>query len=116
MTCAPACDELTYGYLLSIEIDRRGTVMTCNKVDGIFSWQGQASLGGYIGADSASLFSAVSSGAAGIYLGTLTADAGISTELVIRAGQVVSIAGDDSLAQPPRWVSITGARGTAGVT
>ena len=24
---------------------------TCNKVDGIFSWQRQASLGGYIGAD-----------------------------------------------------------------
>ena len=89
---------MTYGFLLPIEIDGKGTVMTCNKVDGIFSWQGQASLGGYIGADSASLFSAVSSGAAGTYMGTLTADAGISTDLTIRAGQMVDITGDPGLA------------------
>ena len=37
VSCAPACDEQTYGFLLSIEIDGRGTVMTCNKVDGVFS-------------------------------------------------------------------------------
>ena len=102
-TCAPTCDELTYGYLLSIEIGGRGTVMTCNKVDGIFSWQGQASLGGYIGADSVSFFSAVTSGAAGTYMGTLTADVGISTFLTIRAGQMVDITGDPGLAVAPSW-------------
>ena len=80
-------------------------VMTCNKVDGIFSWQGQASLGGYIGADSASLFSAVSSGAAGTYLGTLTADAGINTVLTIQPGQVVSISGDPALSMASSWGS-----------
>jgi hypothetical protein len=72
VACAPACDEQTYGFLLSIEIDGRGTVMTCNKVDGVFSWQGQASLGGYIGDDFGSFFSSVISGAAGTYMGTLT--------------------------------------------
>ena len=46
--------------------------MTCNKVDGVFSWQGQASLGGYIGDDFSSFFSSVISGAAGTYMGTLT--------------------------------------------
>ena len=71
VSCAPACDEQTYGFLLSIEIDGRGTVMTCNKVDGVFSWQGQASLGGYIGDDFGSFFSSVVSGAAGTYMGTL---------------------------------------------
>ena len=107
LTCAPTCDELTYGYmyLLSIEIDRRGTVMTCNKVDGIFSWQGQASLGGYIGADFGSFFSSVVSGAAGTYLGTLTADAGVGTDLVIRPGQAVSITGDPGLVVVPSWGS-----------
>ena len=35
--CAPTCGEQTYGYLLSIEIDGRGTVMTCNAFDGVFS-------------------------------------------------------------------------------
>ena len=72
VSCAPTCDETTYGFLLSIEIDGRGTVMTCNKVDGVFSWQGQASLGGYIGDDFGSFFSSVISGAAGTYMGTLT--------------------------------------------
>ena len=67
---------------------------------GVFSWQGQVSLGGYIGADSASLFSAVSSGAAGTYLGTVTTDAGISTDLTIRAGQIVHITGGASV---PAW-------------
>ena len=44
--------------------------------------------GGYLGADSAAFFSSVNSGAAGSYLLSLTADAGISTELTIRPGQV----------------------------
>ena len=43
----------------------------CNKVDGIFSWQGQASLGGYIGDDFGSFFSSVISCAAGTYIATL---------------------------------------------
>ena len=102
-TCAPICNEMTYGYLLSIEIDGRGTVMTCNKVDGVFSWQGQASLGGYIGADSATFLSAVSSGAAGTYMGTLTTNAGINTDLTIRAGQMVDITGDPGLPVAPSW-------------
>ena len=72
LSCAPACDKQTYGFLLSIEIDGHGTVMTCNKVDGMFSWQGQASLGGYIGDDTGSFFSSVISGAAGTYMGMLT--------------------------------------------
>ena len=107
VSCAPACDEQTYGFLLSIEIDGRGTVMTCNKVDGVFSWQGQASLGGYIGANFDSLFSSVVSGAAGTFMGTLTHDAGIGTDLTIQPGQAVLASGDiTSLAQqPPLWGS-----------
>eukprot|EP01045_Picozoa_sp_COSAG04_P015379 COSAG04_NODE_1211_length_7719_cov_2.630232_9_plen_783_part_01 len=102
-TCAPVCSALTHGYLLSIEINGRGTVMTCNKVDSLFSWQGQASLGGYIGANLVSFFSAVTSGAAGTYLGTLTQDAGIITDLIIRASQEVDISGDRSLVSAPSW-------------
>ena len=58
-TCAPVCSALTHGYLLSIEIDGRGTVMTCIVYDGSFSWQGQASLGGYIGDSFAAFFCAL---------------------------------------------------------
>ena len=61
--------------------------------------------GGYLGADFEAFFSAVVSGAAGIYVGMLVEDAGISTDLVVRPGQDVSVSGDRSLAQPPRWGS-----------
>ena len=94
MSCAPVCEELTYGFLLSIEIDGKGTVMTCNKVDDMFSWQGQASFGGYIGDDFGSFFSSVVSGAAGTFMGTLTQDAGTTPDLTIQPGQAVLVAGD----------------------
>jgi hypothetical protein len=102
-TCAPVCDETTYGYLLSIEIDGRGTVMTCNKYDGIFSWQGQASLGGYIGSDFDSFFSAVISGAAGTYMATLTENRDVHTHLTCQPGQVVVVSGDEGLVVAPAW-------------
>ena len=100
-SCAPVCLEVTYGFLLSIEIDGRGTVMTCNKYDGAFSWQGQASLGGYIGADIASFVSSVVSGAAGTFMATLTAAAGILATLTIEPGQLVLVAGDSALVAAP---------------
>eukprot|EP01052_Picozoa_sp_SAG31_P021600 SAG31_NODE_1678_length_7548_cov_16.675393_2_plen_910_part_00 len=101
--CVPQCNSLTYGFLLSIEIDGRGTVMTCNKMGVLFSWQGQASLGGYIGDDFQAFFSSVVSGAAGTYMSTLKEDQHVQTELTIRPGQVVVISGDRSLMQQPTW-------------
>jgi hypothetical protein len=92
--------------LLSIEIDGRGTVMTCNKMGVMFSWQGQSSLGGYIGDDFQAFFSSVVSGAAGTYLTTLRMDAGISTDLTIEPGQAVVVSGDrEKLGVAPRWGS-----------
>jgi hypothetical protein len=57
--------------------------------------------GGYLGADFETFFSAVTSGAAGVYVGTLLEDAGISTDLTITPGQTVSVSGDPSLPQAP---------------
>ena len=59
--------------------------------------------GGYLGSDFEAFFSAVMSGAAGIYVGVLLQDAGIETDLVVRPGQRVSVSGDASLPRPPRW-------------
>jgi hypothetical protein len=106
--CVPQCNSLTYGFLLSIEIDGRGTVMTCNKMSLLFSWQGQASLGGYIGDDFQAFFSSVVSGAAGTYLTTLVEDAGISTDLSMQPGQNVQINGDPRLVEAPNWGSSAG--------
>ena len=64
---------------------------------------GAASDGGYLGSDFEAFFSAVVSGAAGIYVGVLLQDAGIETDLVVRPGQRVSVSGDPSLPRPPRW-------------
>jgi hypothetical protein len=59
--------------------------------------------GGYLGSDFEAFFSAVVSGAAGIYVGVLLRDAGIETDLVVQPGQSVSVSGDPSLPRPPRW-------------
>ena len=49
--------------------------------------------------------SAVISGASGVFAVMLLQDAGISTALVVRPGQDVSVSGDRSMAQPPLWGS-----------
>jgi hypothetical protein len=70
-SCVPPCDASVSGFMLHIEIDGQGTTMTCNRYDGTFSWQGLASLGGYVqtdGADVGAFVSAVVSGAAGVYV------------------------------------------------
>ncbi len=64
---------------------------------------GAASDGGYLGSDSQAFFSAVVSGAAGVYVVVLLEDAGIETGLIVRPGQRVSVSGDASLLQTPRW-------------
>ena len=64
---------------------------------------GAASDGGYLGSDFEAFFSAVVSGAAGVYVGVLLQDAGIETDLVVQPGQRVSVTGDPSLPRPPRW-------------
>ena len=60
-TCVPTCDATVSEFMLHIEIDGQGTAMTCNKYDGTFSWQGLASLGGCVSADSGAFFSSVNS-------------------------------------------------------
>eukprot|EP01045_Picozoa_sp_COSAG04_P042328 COSAG04_NODE_13318_length_611_cov_0.986328_1_plen_195_part_10 len=53
--------------------------------------------GGYLGSDFQAFFSAVVSGAAGVYVAMLVEDAGIGTDLVVTPGQSVSVVGDLSL-------------------
>ena len=102
-SCVPPCNMAHHGYELLATIDGTDTKFSCNLAHGLFSWMGAASEGGYLGADSASFFSAVVSGAAGSYIVTLTQDAGITTALVIQPGQDVHISGDPLLAEPPSW-------------
>ena len=102
-TCVPQYTALIYGFLLSIEIDGRGTVLTCNMMGDMFSWQSQASLGGFIGLPSAAFVSAVISGAAGTYVLQLVEDANVGTDLMIEPRQNVVVDGDPTLAMAPAW-------------
>ena len=95
-TCVPICNATHHGYVLLATIDGTDTKFSCNVAHGLYSWVGAASEGGYLGVDFQAFFSAVSSGAAGNYLVTMIAAAGISTALTIRAGQIVSINGGGS--------------------
>ena len=102
-SCVPPCNAEHHGYELLATIDGTDTKFSCNLAHGLYSWMGAASEGGYLGADVQSFFSAVVSGAAGSYIVTLMADAGISTDLVIEPGQDVRISGDPAMAVAPSW-------------
>jgi hypothetical protein len=104
--CVPECSEAYHGFLMLLNIGGGDdSKLSCELHHGFYSWVGAATDGGYLGSDFETFFSAVVSGAAGVYVGMLLADAGISTELTITPGQSVSVSGDSSLAQPPLWGS-----------
>jgi hypothetical protein len=118
-SCVPPCNAEHHGYELLATIDGTDTKFSCNLAHGLFSWMGAASEGGYLGSDSASFLSAVVSGAAGSYIVTLTADAGIGTDLVIEPGQNVRVSGDPGLAVAPSWGSggfVVSERGSLALT
>jgi hypothetical protein len=117
--CIPECGADTHGWILLLNLDGTDTKFSCSLAHGLYSWMGAASEGGYLGADAQSFFSAVVSGAAGSYIVTLTADAGISTDLVIQPGQDVHISGAPGLAVAPSWGSggfTVAARGSLSLT
>ena len=101
--CIPMCEAETNGFLLLLNLDGEDTKLTCELHHGLYSWVGGAADGGFIGTDPAALFSAVVSGAAGTYAGTLAAAANISTTLTVHRGQLVQIGGDQTLPEPPEW-------------
>ena len=106
-TCVPVCNACcnvtTHGYELLATIDGTDTKFSCNLAHMLYSWMGAASEGGYLGADFASFFASVVSGAAGAYFLTLMMNVGIHTDLTIQPGQNVHIAGDPALTELPIW-------------
>ena len=86
--CIPHCSEALHGSLLLLSINGDDSKFSCELRHALYSWVAPATDGGYLGTDFATFFSAVVSGAAGLYAMTLTHDAGIDTDLTIRPGQV----------------------------
>jgi hypothetical protein len=86
--CIPHCSKALHGSLLLLSINGDDSKFSCELRHALYSWVAPATDGGYLGTDFATFFSAVVSGAAGLYAMTLTHDAGIDTDLTIRPGQV----------------------------
>ena len=89
----PTCTADIHGYQLLLNIDGEDSKLSCELHHALYSWVGAATDGGYLGSDFQAFFSAVVSGAAGVYVGMLVEDAGISTALVVTPGQSVSVTG-----------------------
>jgi|EP01043_Picozoa_sp_COSAG02_P003237 hypothetical protein len=88
-----------------LNIDGDDSKLSCELHYGQHSWVGAATDGGYLGADAQSFLSSVVSGAARVYILALTADAGISSDMIVHPGQDVRISGDPGLAIAPSWGS-----------
>ena len=101
--CVPWCDDSLRGDQLLLSLNGNDAKFTCELRNGLYSWVGPATDGGYIGTDFATFFSSVVSGAAGLYMITLAADAGMHSRVAIQLGQDVRIAGEPSALRPPSW-------------
>eukprot|EP01047_Picozoa_sp_COSAG01_P069530 COSAG01_NODE_10309_length_2195_cov_14.195134_1_plen_396_part_00 len=92
--CVPRCDNRLHGDLLLLAVNGEDSKYSCEFHHGQHSWVGPAAEGGYIGGDALTFVSAVVSGAAGLFMLTLTTlAASISTLLTVEPGQVVAISG-----------------------
>ena len=100
--CAPECNIISDGYLLSILIDGRGTVMTCSQEGGVFSWIGQAALGSCITDRPGTWLENVKSHAAGTFVCTLAASVDVSTVADLIGGQSGIIHGSVAV---PVWTN-----------
>jgi hypothetical protein len=98
--CVPSCSAALRGDLLLMNLNGEDSKYSCELHHGLHSWVGAATDGGYLGSDTQAFVSAVLSGAAGYYALTLTGDAGVGTDLVIRPGQDVHIIWRGSRSNP----------------
>ena len=98
--CVPTCTADLHGFQLLLNIDGEDSKLSCELHHALYSWVGAATDGGYLGSDFQAFFSAVVSGAAGVYVGMLVEAARISTMLVVTPGQSVSVVGDPSMLAP----------------
>eukprot|EP01052_Picozoa_sp_SAG31_P014583 SAG31_NODE_911_length_11071_cov_16.862195_7_plen_907_part_00 len=85
--CAPQCNPVTEGYLLSVLIQGRGTLMTCNQEEGVYSWQGQSALGSCITKRGPTWLENIMTHAAGTFALELSATISVVVAADLVAGQ-----------------------------
>jgi hypothetical protein len=90
-SCVPQCGPRLHGDLLLLAVNGEDSKYSCELHHGQYSWVGPAAEGGYLGSDALTFVSAVVSGAAGLFMLTLTNSASISTLLTVEPGQIVAV-------------------------
>eukprot|EP01051_Picozoa_sp_SAG22_P000797 SAG22_NODE_25_length_30107_cov_28.456412_18_plen_1854_part_00 len=100
--CAPPCNQASDGFLLSILIGGRGTMMTCNQEEGVFSWQGQSALGSCITRRAQTWLENIITHAAGTFALQLAASVAVLTAADLVAGQSAMLHGAVG-GSPPVW-------------
>eukprot|EP01050_Picozoa_sp_SAG11_P009506 SAG11_NODE_898_length_6638_cov_129.528062_2_plen_1631_part_00 len=91
--CAPPCNQASDGFLLSILIGGRGTMMTCNQEEGVFSWQGQSALGSCITRRAQTWLENIITHAAGTFALELAVSVAVLTAADLVAGQSAMLHG-----------------------
>eukprot|EP01050_Picozoa_sp_SAG11_P028759 SAG11_NODE_7816_length_1092_cov_2.361531_1_plen_359_part_01 len=99
--CAPPCNQASDGFLLSILIGGRGTMMTCNQEEGVFSWQGQSALGSCITRRAQTWLENIITHAAGTFALELALSVAVLTAADLVAGQSAMLHG--AAGAPPVW-------------
>eukprot|EP01051_Picozoa_sp_SAG22_P001635 SAG22_NODE_66_length_22936_cov_626.714279_20_plen_1767_part_00 len=100
--CAPQCNPVTEGYLLSVLIEGRGTLMTCNQEDDVYSWQGQSALGSCITKRGPTWLENIMTHAAGTFALELVASVAVVIVADLVAGQSALLHGIAE-GQSPVW-------------
>eukprot|EP01052_Picozoa_sp_SAG31_P002201 SAG31_NODE_75_length_27561_cov_28.859333_5_plen_1170_part_00 len=100
--CAPQCNPVTEGYLLSVLIEGRGTLMTCNQEEGVYSWQGQSALGSCITKRGPTWLENIMTHAAGTFALELSATISVVIAADLVAGQSALLHGVAE-GQSPVW-------------
>jgi hypothetical protein len=107
--CIPDCTEALHGHILLATVDGDDSAYTCEVHHGMYSWNGKAGAGGFIGSDVRSFIASVLSGAGGFYVALIIENnARVDVELLVRPQQTVSIRGDpgvqsDGGSSQPIW-------------
>eukprot|EP01051_Picozoa_sp_SAG22_P020989 SAG22_NODE_4451_length_1263_cov_364.236254_1_plen_420_part_11 len=100
--CAPQCNLVTEGYLLSVLIEGRGTLMTCYQEDGVHSWQGQSALGSCITRRGLTWLENIMTHAAGTFALALVAAIAVVIAADLVSGQSAMLHGIAE-GEPPVW-------------
>eukprot|EP01048_Picozoa_sp_COSAG05_P010403 COSAG05_NODE_912_length_6631_cov_192.387171_5_plen_316_part_00 len=90
--CIPECGEELHGDVLLATVDGNDSSFACETRNGLYSWVGKASSGGYIGEDFRAFIASIMTAAGGVfYLLSTEANAGVGLDLSIEPYQKATI-------------------------